>query len=411
MQAETDGLWWYTDQRVDHALSVGATGSGVRVAVIDDTLSPDLNMFSDATISIHEPSFCNRIDGSPIPATERTLSPGSHHGTNIVAMLVGNGKGVDGRVAPKGVAQRTDLWFYSANCAYYYSQDTHAYSRDPVAHAIVQAVDDGARIVLISVAPVLPDPVVRESVAYALREGVIIITRHADQQSNLDWLSGLNGVLTVQGTGPDGQVPAPGTTGIWPSRGKITVTAPGAHLLLQGDRSEHSWLPTTIGHGTSYAAALVAGMLASVASQHPEATNAQLIHSLIENTRTEGREPGYSPADGYGQASLPNMVRVNPTQYPDVNPLIVPDDGLEPGLTAEDIADAPRPAWAGPAPTSIPTAPPTPSHTATSVPEPVEPDGVPVWVIVGVLLLTVATAVVVVVALRATRDELTRSSR
>jgi subtilisin family serine protease len=166
----------------------------------------------------------------------------------------------------------------------------------------------------------------------------------------------------------------------------VDVAAPGVGILNQGT-AEEGWAGQILGNGTSFATPIVAGFLAVTAQKYPDATSNQLIQSLIHNTGVDDHELTYDSAQlyGYGVVSLTHLLRVDPTTYPDVNPLLEPDG--EPN--AEEIAAALAEA------TPQPTTPPT--------------EGTPSWlpVLIGIgvggAVLVVAVALLIAVLLRRRR--------
>jgi len=326
--ADTD-QWWYPQQ-----IPAGADGSGVTLAVVDSAIHhPGLPVLADAQITIHPVSLCTDENYVPYPATGQALTAATFHGVNVVALIVGNGKGTDGNPSVLGIAPRTDLRFYSVNDP---ANDTRERAcGSAIAGAIVQAVDDGARIISISQGSD-PDPSLREAVAFALRAGTIIVAALGNTVEDSDWLAELNGVVAVQAVGRDGQLMGAGTPeGVTP-HSKVTAIAPGVDFRLQGDRATHEWARTEVASGTSLATPVVAGMLAATASFWPDSTNAQLLHALINSGNAGGGEPTLDPVVGYGQVDLGRMLATDPTTFPDVHPLIVEEAG---GLTAQDIAN------------------------------------------------------------------------
>jgi hypothetical protein len=382
---EFDGSWWYEEQGVAQVRAEGITGAGVPVAVVGQRISSDLPVLSSARLRVHEPSFCREYPSNyhDLSATDPKNTQMTWAATNMVALIVGNGHGSGGRVSVSGVAPGADVRFYATGV---YSGEYHDMCDDPAgatARAIVQAVDDGARIIVLEdPGRIEPDRDAAAAVAYALHEKVILVAP-AYPGTTTAWISGLNGVVAVWRSGPDG--PWPQERSIDPPS-RITVTAPGSMLLLQGGiiKSE-GWADTCVMGGEEFAPALVGGMLADVAQKWPEATNHQLVQSLVRNTGRDDHDLVYDDLVGYGAVDLQHMLRTDPTQYENVNPLVVPDDGQELGLTAQDISDAQRPVWvdkgATPRPTSSPTsASPGPSPDLSSGPGSA---GVPVWVWLG----------------------------
>jgi hypothetical protein len=137
--------------------------------------------------------------------------------------------------------------------------------------------------------------------------------------------------------------------------------------------------------------ALVAGILASAAQKYPEATGNQLIQSLVHNTGPDDHELSYDPENGfgYGIASLSHVLREDPAQYDDENPLL--DKSLD--RPSADEIDA-AVAQFGPAEGG--------SNTPSSAPtDPESGDGVPVVLIAvgGVAAMVVIAAVVLTIIL------------
>jgi subtilisin family serine protease len=130
----------------------------------------------------------------------------------------------------------------------------------------------------------------------------------------------------------------------------VDVAAPGVDILIQG-KPGGTWRDQQLIDGTSLATPIVSGFLAVTAQKYPEATSNQLLQSLIHNTGGDDHELYYDPNQmlGYGVASLTHLLRVDPTAYPDENPLFVPDG--EP--SAEEVAEAAA-ADQTPAPTEQP---------------------------------------------------------
>ena len=106
--------------------------------------------------------------------------------------------------------------------------------------------------------------------------------------------------------------------------------------------------------GSSLATPLVAGMLALALQKYPTATGNQLIQSLITNTTANDHPVSFSTGGyGCGPASPSHLLRVDPTQYPNTNPLLDKPGGL--GIpTATEFAAAAK--MASPKPSASPSA-------------------------------------------------------
>jgi len=86
-----------------------------------------------------------------------------------------------------------------------------------------------------------------------------------------------------------------------------------------------------------------------VKQKYPKATGNQLVQTLIHNTGAADHPLTRDAANlfGYGVVSVTHMLKVDPTTYPDVNPLVSTAAGASP--TAQQIAGKPT---ATPSPTA-----------------------------------------------------------
>jgi hypothetical protein len=380
-RADTDP-YWYTDLQVGPAHQAGADGRGVTLAILDASIRSDVSgipALANAHLTVSEQSFCAAPNGKFYAATTPDLTFASWHGTNVTALAA--------QVAPAA-----DILFYSMGDP---AEDVREgiCAGSALAKALMAAVDQGARVVSISQVT-SSDTALAEAVAFALHEDVIIVAGVGDVPSDSDWLSGLNGVVAVQATGPDGQPMGTGTPeGVVP-HAKVSVTAPGVDITVHGDLGTHDWTQTSVRLGTSLATPLVSAMLVDLLSAQPGASGAQALQALVRTAGGGGRV--LDPVVGYGQTDLGRLLSLDATTLPGTNPLVLPDDGLPGGLTEQDIRDAKRPVWAGPAPrpTSTATASPSSASAAPAADDPAGTDddaagGVPVWVWAGAGTLAV----------------------
>ncbi|WP_232229811.1 S8/S53 family peptidase, partial [Cellulomonas bogoriensis] len=232
-----------------------------------------------------------------------------------------------------------------------------------------------------------------EALALAQRSGAIVVVASPGsvgiETFNLD-LAGANGMVVVEAAGPDG-LPVPGLSISHPL---VTVAAPGAQMRIHNGYD--NWDTYRLQNGTSLAAPWVAGALALVWSEHPEATGNQIIQTLLRHTfQNNGDMDRHGDSLGYGTVSILNMLSADPTTYPDTNPLLRDGPRVYPSI-AEITGEAP--------PEDGPTTP-APDAGAGEVPSG-EGGGLPGVVVLGavaaggVVLLAVVVVVVVVVARR-----------
>ena len=389
---EPASSWWYDGFHVAQVQADGWTGAGVKVAVIDNQINPGLEVFQGAHLTVADEAICP--DGEPV-VSGQDVSDGASHGSDVTALLIGNGKG-KGNV--KGIAPKADVTFYaigydSSNCPGSADFD----GRSATSEGIRRAVADGARIISISSADTLATAADDEEVAAALAAGVVIVaaTPNSVKDAESKWPWSFNGVVSVNAFGKDGKIQEDQQVAGQPIGWKeTTVVAPGANFPSVDWRSG-SWSIT----GASLATPLTAGILAVAAQKYPDATGNQLIQSLIHNTRTEDHKLSRDGASGYGPVSLRHILQVDPATYPDVNPLMDKASGRP---TAEQVAQG------GVA--ASPTATPTPTQkTPAATPTVIASGGggvmVPLLVGGGVILLLIVIAVIVIIVVAANRKK------
>ena len=394
--AETAGSnWWYAKYDVAGAQAAGWTGAGIKIAVIDRQINSSLPVFQGANLKIYPTSFCNNIT----PADTTTANRGSVHGSDVTALLVGNGTGT-GSVA--GIAPKAIVSFYADGN----SSDTlngcsttqiDGLTYTALGRAILKAIGDGNRIISISQG-VVSAPGDIHAVAQAIAKGIVTI---GAQPNNAAEVAGrfpgdANGVVGTNAFDDQGNLQSPdGKTTAWSS---TTVVAAGAHLPSQAS-PDNVWGDNRNSvTGSSLATPLVAGMLALTLQKYPTATGNQLIQSLILNTSAKDHPLSFDTAGyGYGPASLSHLLRVDPTQYPDTNPLLNKPNGLGVPTAAEFAAAANS---ASPTPSAPPAAAaaPSPGKASGSI-MPGLLTEIVIAVIV-VLLLLIAAAVTLVVVVR-----------
>jgi hypothetical protein len=393
-------MWYFSDYGVQQAHDEGFAGQGVKVAILDNPLNRSIPMLSSADITVHEPSYCDSspaADAPKLPAT--STGPEATHGTSMAGLIAGNGTGAATGTAPLGVAPQASILYYTQSFPFQedktditclrHDSDGGESIEDATAEAIDQAVADGADIISMSFGTNQEQSLI-DAVARADKAGVILVAGISNDGFGSHGLDAMNGVVTVQAMGRNGNIPESTTLA---DKG-IDVVGPGLGITRVGTDFQ-SFSP---GDGTSPATAIISGFLAVVKSKYPTASNNQIIQSLIRNTDVDDHELSYDPDGffGYGVVSLQHMLREDPSQYPDVNPLISEDATAYP--TYEQIFGAAPQASATPGAGE-------PAQTGVA--------GVPGWIfIVGAssLGLLVLLAVVLFIVLRSRRRTAPNSS-
>lgn len=330
------GLWWFDRGKVQEAHDAGFDGTGVKIAVIDSQINPDVPGLRGGNIDVREETYCMDEAGSPIP-TVSTDYVAASHGTNIAAIIAGTGETAPGGVPAPGVAPGAEVLYFSAginaapdaegetvSCILETGEafaDSDTGTEEGMSRAISDAVDAGADIISISADGF---PFIEDAIAKAQAAGVVIVAAMPNDTPIAAPPGSMNGVVAVQAFDAQGSI-ATRSDGIPNTSNDVDIAAPGVGLLVQG--TADSWDAQTLASGTSLATPIVAGFLAVVKQKYPEATAGQLIQSLIHNTGTKGEHtPEWNNSTGYGAASLTGMLAVDPQKYPDENPLFDADD-------------------------------------------------------------------------------------
>ncbi|WP_336659175.1 S8/S53 family peptidase [Leucobacter sp. USHLN153] len=441
---DTDGreaaLWYADRMKFDDIRDKGLTGEGVTIAVIDDAINTDVAELKGADIEVRG-QFCrDAVSGDELPAT--TDDPSRFHGTNVTSMLVGTGVAADGGAGARGIVPDASVKFYAAadpasdaskDCAAYnpvtgefaadrkpdvsdgeYDVVDDAILSSPTAVAADQALADGVDIINVSSLASVWDNSSWSPVAVkALRAGVPIVAGtlnpDATTQDILNLLpAGLNGSVAVGGVDNDGK-PIRGvdpTTGIeQESRGISNLGFAGPAFQMLVPAAEGAWEPG-LGSGTSLATPLVAGTIALGLEKYPEASAFQVLQAMVRTTGAgEQHEPEWGGVlYGYGIVNPMSMLAVDPTQFPDENPLFVAssDDPRcgsgAAGATPNDDDPLANCAWAaGPSAEMVGSGPePGTETTADDAATDGQSALMPILIVGGVLLLGVVAAAIIV---------------
>lgn len=380
--AAPEPQWWYSYYSVDGLHAQGLSGEGQRIAVIDAQINPDLPVFAGANLTVEPDALC--AGTSPVSSVS---SESSRHGSTVTGMLVGNGQGA---AAIRGMVPKAEVVFIGwgdikDGCEKAEGAMTAGLSA--FGWGIRRALDAGATIISTSVTGSgnLDDNAV---VAEAIARGVPIvggIPNGVESGGEAPWM--LNGTIAVAATDTSGALALEPGFKVPNKNSSTTVAAAGVDLGVIG--SDAGWDASLSSTGSSFATPIVAAMLALTAQKYPTATGNQLIQSLIHNTGVDDHPLTYlDDGLGYGLASPAHMLRVDPTQYPDENPLMGKASD-EIGPSQKDLAAA-----------EARLASPPPSPEASDGTEPVAVLPIAVGVVIGVVVLAIIVIVLIVIVRR-----------
>jgi subtilisin family serine protease len=283
------------------AWDAGATGRGVKIAIVDTGINPNL------------PEFAGRIDpASQDVASNRGVVDNEGHGTAVAGTL---GAGRNG-TGPMGVAfDSTILSFNTANPNNCTDDDGCKHSDRDIATAIDLARVNGARVINISLGGDGVGSAVLNAVARAAQAGIVVVMSagndgHADPSTfALDTASRAgNGNVIIAGSigTPIAGDPANGTdldtlstfTNRAGSGAGFYLTALG-YRVRTFDQNGTAFLYS----GTSFSAPVISGAVALLAQAFPNLTGQQIVQILL-STGDDLGAPGRDIDFGNGRLNI-----------------------------------------------------------------------------------------------------------
>ena len=259
--------------------------------------------------------------------------------------------GMEARGVP-GLVPKADVMFVTAGrgTVLMSAEDCQNLARQQVGPDLMSMVDWGARVINMSNNGYM-EAKSYEGMLDALRHGVIIVSGRSNDKetdavvngSSTDVMTGdprswdsFPGVIRNNEVGPDGNIA--GISDV--ADANVNILSPGDQVLMSTyDKSRDMSVDTG---GTSTGSAVLSGYLALAVQKWPDATGNQILQSLVRNTKGNGSgeaklDPGHKR--GYGQVDVARLLTVDPTQYPDVNPI------LEAQVTAASKLSDDRAKW------------------------------------------------------------------
>ncbi|MGQ0631843.1 MAG: S8 family serine peptidase [Sporichthyaceae bacterium] len=324
--------WWYKAMGLAEAHKE-TTGKGVKIAVIDSPVDLSVPELRGQNVT----PVVNVCGGK---ATAKGSA--AEHGTTVAVNIVGSGTGTNpGSLGVIGIAPDAELLTFGLGQAV--GTKLRCVSKQEsiaAAEAIDMAVERGVRIISLSFGSATGSPAEKTAVTKALEAGVVIVAASGDRRdSSVLYPAAYPGVIAVAAVDRDAK---PWVGNVASGREKFVISAPGVELAT-GSFDGERWRSSALVTGTSEAAPIVAGGLALVAAKYPKATGNQLIQHLIRNPGGDGGF-GKDLQYGYGIISVTKMLAADPTEQPDVNPLIeaaepAPASTTAPEATADQTSN------------------------------------------------------------------------
>ncbi|HZN20483.1 MAG TPA: type VII secretion-associated serine protease mycosin [Micromonosporaceae bacterium] len=301
-----------------------ATGAGVVVAVVDsgvDATHPDLAGQVLPGLDLVDGSTDGRVD--PVG-----------HGTSVAALIAGRGDDSTGVVGLAYQAKILPIRVLDNGNEYHDAM--------VVAQAVQWAVDQGARVINLSLGGPEYSPALADALDYAFARDVVVVACTgnvlAAGSAEVWYPAREPGVVAVTGLSGDPDTePDP----LWASSltGPSTVLAAPAADLLTARPGGRYWRVK----GTSFAAPLVSATAALIRARWPRMSAANVVQHLTTTARDVG-PAGRDDRYGFGMVSPVAALRAKMPDVP-ANPLdTAPPPGVAgfgPATASENARDAP----------------------------------------------------------------------
>ena len=304
---------YYSRHNLDALRAQGYTGEGVIIAVIDgrvDTTIPELQGASIEDMT---------------PCTVQSDSSNDDHATSIAQLLVAPDFGIAPGATIYNYASVPNINDAGSDCAL----GSRASVLGDHSGLIEEALNDGAHIIVISSNIFSRDrESLRWAVSRAVVEGVPVVvsmgnesTRNQDRSLVL-W----GGVVGVAALERDGSYADYSNYG-----DGVSIAAVGEIRVRRASENKVDSM-----RGTSYAAPMVAGILALAWSRFgADVTADQVLQAMAATAR--GSDGQWNERTGYGEIDPVALLSSEPSQYPDVHPF--EEKGGDSMLTSADIGE------------------------------------------------------------------------
>ena len=332
------------------AWNMGSQGSkAIIVAVIDsgvDYQHPDLRgqIINGLDFMAENPTGPNG-EGSPDVVDDDPLDQMGHgtHVAGIIGAIPNNGTGIAG-IAP-GVKILNERVLNAEGWG----------SAFAIAQGITHAVDNGARIINLSLGSSEPSKPIELAVRYAQKKGVLVVAAAGNSYTHTGYPASYPGVLAVGATNDEDWL-----ADFSNHDARINVVAPGVDIMS----TTPSFLTNTMAQngidsyysvmsGTSMACPMVSAQAALLLSHNPSLTAPQLMDIIQKTAKPVGDRRIFGHGRIQIDASLQMLASMppaappantappsgsNPGMDPGANP--GPNPGFNPG---EDISQLPAP--------------------------------------------------------------------
>lgn len=177
-----------------------------------------------------------------------------------------------------------------------------------VAQGIIYAVDNGARVINMSLGGSSPSITLENAVQYAYAEGAVLVAAAGNNSGPVLYPAAYPEVIAVGAVDDDDLRASFSSYG-----SEISVTAPG--VLVWSTRMSSSLNDYARSSGTSFAAPFVSGLAGLILSIDSSLSPAE-VEAIIQQGAEDLGEPGWDPYYGWGRINLTDSLTLLGDQPP-----------------------------------------------------------------------------------------------
>lgn len=301
---------WSIEQG-DNNIVVGVIDSGTKLDHPEFTgrIWTNFNEIPNNGIDDDNNGYIDDVKGWDFANTDNNTTDDFGHGTNVAGIIGANGNNSIGYAGVDWNCKLMILKGLDNTNSGFYSWWTDA---------IYYAVDNGAKVINMSLGGISTSTTLQNAINYALNKNVVVVVSTGNANSNvIQYPSGFNGVIAVGSTNSNDTRSSPF---FWSSTSgsnfgsHISVVAPGNYIYGLNYQSNTNY--GSYWGGTSQATPLVSGLASLLLAQNPNRTSAQ-IKSIIETTaedqvgNSSEDTPGWDQYYGHGRINAFNALSVS----------------------------------------------------------------------------------------------------